>query len=46
MKKNPLKALAVVFALLFFVSLFSSCNRGVGCPTFNVDVPSLSILGN
>ena len=32
MKKSMSKTLAAAFALLLFVSVFSSCNRGVGCP--------------
>jgi hypothetical protein len=32
MRKSILKTFGAVFALLLFVSVMSSCNKGYGCP--------------
>ena len=32
MRKSILKTMGAVFALLLFVSVLSSCNKGYGCP--------------
>ncbi len=32
MRKSVLKTMGAVFALLLFVSVMSSCNKGYGCP--------------
>ena len=37
MKKSNFKSMSLVAGALAFVSL-SSCNRGMGCPTFSIDL--------
>jgi len=32
MKKSILKTVAAAFAFVLFVSVMSSCNKGIGCP--------------
>jgi hypothetical protein len=37
MKFKMLKKLIPAIALLALLATISSCNRGVGCPTFSID---------
>ena len=32
MKKSVLKTVAAAFVFVLFMSAFTSCNRGIGCP--------------
>lgn len=39
MKSRNVKQLVFAAVVLVALATFSSCNRGVGCPTFSVDQP-------
>ncbi len=49
MNSNPMnqrttKLMAKLFALLLVVSVFSSCNRGTGCPNNEFDAKPILTL--
>lgn len=45
MKTNKFKSLSLAFSLLIALSVLSSCNRGVGCPSeFSVDKTVLKVV--